>query len=759
MPPPGEKKVAPLQALLPNSMESVVGQVPTETLLTRPGFSEPTPVEETVTENAVGAGTRQAGPSQAGLEVTPAPGKPKGPPQQKPPYTAKGVLEPGLSPTEQQLYAEASQNILKADRAKTANELIAMGITEAGLSDYANIGALDAVEAERLNKEHFSVAKQRMDGLYERVQAARSLKMNPYNWQQSIGRGGRVSAAFSLLAGQMAAGAGNPNSALKMMDAAIERDISAQEQNIRQEFDSMKLTAGLGRDARALHEEEMASINEVRALKYSAILGRIGAAKQHAINASAYESYKVMEDHYIIKQLEAIRAERARILSVYVDSPIRASKLRALQAEVQQLAEQMRPGTQISGPRSVGQPTTAVQAEPSAGTALPSAPGRAGSVGPRKPRPTSAATPLPVGGAASEQASSQQAATGREDEALAMSVAGEPARAPAKAPGREKFTEETVGKILKGGFGNMPPHVSAVKLLDGREESGYGLATRVEAGDTTATEQGIRESMRAYEAGEDFSELNDGFSDKRDAAIFAKMVPPPNREQYPTDAGYQEALQMYKLNSKRWEVYEQEGKQNTIIAGGRKFRLRASSTARNDDANGINHYNEMATKLNQAAQYTRTLKRVADAYVQVGPGGWLNETEGAFSIPGLNSYDPQSKEINQYSTTLAMQYIKSEDPTARLSDKDIEVGERAMALYKNGKVAFLDIVQSFDGKFSNNTVRQAMNRYLQKLAQKAQLSAFEIWENDLVPDYNTSVEIAKEADAVQQWINTHRKGE
>jgi hypothetical protein len=170
--------------------------------------------------------------------------------------------------------------------------------------DYANIHSMDAEEGRRLHNEHFTVAKQKSDQLYKRVQAARTMQVDPFNWHKSIGRGGRVASAFSMLTGQIAAGAGNPSSAMKMMDAAIERDISAQAKNIENEYNNLKLVKGLNENDRALYMEEMGSLNETRAVRYGAMLAKLEAAKQHAINESAYNSYKVMGDHYTMKLLE-----------------------------------------------------------------------------------------------------------------------------------------------------------------------------------------------------------------------------------------------------------------------------------------------------------------------------------------------------------------------------------------------------------------------------------------------------------------------
>jgi hypothetical protein len=92
-----------------------------------------------------------------------------------------------------------------------------------------------------------------------------------------------VAAAFAALTGGFAAGKMNPNSALNMLDAAIERDIAAQESNIKNNIAALQLQRGLAQDERQLLEDELQNMSQIRATKYAAIVGRIQAAQQHAV--------------------------------------------------------------------------------------------------------------------------------------------------------------------------------------------------------------------------------------------------------------------------------------------------------------------------------------------------------------------------------------------------------------------------------------------------------------------------------------------
>lgn len=740
----------------------------------------PTPPKEIVVETP-GAGERAASGTQTPRQAGEAPGLPKvwGEKTKEPPtnFRLKGTLEPGRPPEEQQLEREANERIFRAQRATAAAELVSMGLAEQYQNDYANIGEQDALEGRRLHVEHFSKARRRMDDLYRKVEDARSLKVNPYNWHESIGRGGRVAAAFSLLTGQMAAGAGNPNSALKMMDAAIERDISAQEENIKNTFEAIKLQRNLSNDERQLYEEQLNSLNETRAIAFAAIQGRIAAAQQHAITEGARQSYQVMSDHYNLKLLDSLQASRARILSVEVEGPIRASKIRVIQNEINKVLSGLTTGAAAREGRVPG----AIQTGPETGTVgpaptpppptdttrLPTAPGRAGTVAARRPTrmaPPTGEEQTPTRGPSEAQETAIQPSglgapadtKGPFRTGLDITEAPEPPRAIEKPP----LSGDELGQQYEAGRSALPPHVAKVKLPDGRIESGYGLAEDLNQGAPTSSTTGLREATDALAAGKPIP--NDGFRHQWDALEFSKIAAEyePQRKNYSTPEAYNQAMRFHRYKAKKAEFYEQPGGQNAIFAGGHIFRTRAGSLIRGDSAASRNLYNEVAEKLVEGNEYVTELRQMAERYVKVGPGGnlfsgFFNAEEGAFSLPGVNSTDPATKQNAQSVIQLAMGFIKQNDPTARLSDKDLEVGEKAMGFLLTGKLRFLDFVQSFDGKYNDNTVRQHMNRYLRVLAQKAQVAYFKKYESYLIPDHNTMVAITQQTDATQKWLNTN----
>ena len=329
----------------------------------------------------IGAGEapRQTQSGQAELETAPTDPKAKVAPKSI--YHVEGKVSPRLSVTDEQRKQEAMLGIAKQERGTRLAELQALGVADQELSDYANIDEMFPEEGARLHKEHFSEAKRRTNELHTMIDSARTMRVDPFNWSKSVGRGGRVAAAFSLLTGQMAAGAGNPNSALKMMDAAIERDMSAQEQNIAHEQKLIHAKKGLAADERALYGEEMRSLNTIRAMKYASVLSRIDAAKQHAITESSYLAYKHMGDHYTLKLLEAKAAAQAELISVYAKGPIAASKAAAVEQTLKGIESQLTAAVSgAQGAPAGAQAGAQAAVEPSA----PAAPGRAGAVAARR---------------------------------------------------------------------------------------------------------------------------------------------------------------------------------------------------------------------------------------------------------------------------------------------------------------------------------------------------------------------------------------
>lgn len=663
--------------------------------------------------------------------------------------TVKGNIFTPRPADEAQLLAESTKRIFESDMRARIAQLDTMGYSEVQMAKYANVASANAIEGERLHREHFEPAKRKLDRLYQQVEDARSMQVNPFNWHEKIGRGGRVSAAFAVLTGQMAAGAGNPNSSLKLMEAAIERDISAQEQNIKNHFASLKLQSGIAQDQRALHEEEVASLNNLRAQAYAAIQAKIGVAQQHAVNATHAEALSVAHDHFNVQQLNAMQAARQQIF-IEMDAAVDASTAREMLAQVESMKQSMSIGTPLG-------PDPAQVAAP-AQRSVAAVPGRAGAVGARRGRPVRPGTtpqPALVAGTSEPR--------GREDEALQMSVAEEAAvRAPREAPSRglkglgekayrgQRVTRKDVANELR------QHEVPSQVLKDGS----YGRAFRLEQGEGGIGALTWEQALADVAAGRKLSE--GGFLMNRDADFFKAMLPEPKRSQFPPPKDgrdspeYVFAKQIYDYGQEYEEIYEAratvDGQRNTIVAGGMSYKLAEGAIARTDPK----AYKKMQEKLADVASGIRASKVLSDQIQRVGLSGMFTTDDG-FQIPGITTGDPSTLRMQNQLITQAMQYIKTHDPTARISDKDLEVGRQAMAGFATKGGAFMDFIQSLDFDPSNNTKRKQIERFLVAISVESQRLAWEKFENELVPDYNTMVSTREDAMEMQNWLDKKRE--
>ncbi|MHC4933174.1 MAG: hypothetical protein ACYTGV_13390, partial [Planctomycetota bacterium] len=260
----------------------------------------------------------------------------------KAPWTAHAEIEGGVSPDV--LYGIAAREKRIHD-AETLNHLATMrasGATEEHMLKWAQLNDSDSETARLVAEEHFPRMREKVRKLQQDVDDARSLKVDPYHWHKSIGRGGRVAASFAALTGGFAAGKNNPNSAVKMMETAIEQDIAAQEQNIKNTFEGLKLQKGLQADERALFDEQLNAMNSIRATKYAGIVGRIQAAQQHAVTEAHYLALQTAKDHFEVKLLQSIAAAQKEVLRLELDGPLRnAAQLAAYKQQIAQFTEQL----------------------------------------------------------------------------------------------------------------------------------------------------------------------------------------------------------------------------------------------------------------------------------------------------------------------------------------------------------------------------------------------------------------------------------
>ena len=580
-----------------------------------------------------------------------------------------------------------------------------------------------------------------------------------------------------------AAGKTNPNTALNLLDAAVERDISSQQVNIKNTFEALRMKSDLGVQERQLFDEQMNNLQQLRAINYSNILGRIQLAKQNAITESARLGLQVAEDHYQLKLLQELAAVQQRILHVEVNAPLRGGvqQLQALKAQAAAIQQEL--STRAGGQTlAVGQVTnregmTADQAMQAVGTtrgevpiqggpALAQAPGRAAGVAGRTRRPTQGPGAGEAPTSPEEQGPGEGAAEPKyvEDQETGISRLETPEeikarqareQAAANVPtGPARTVGEAQAKMAQGTLtprdavnmvGNNPHWTGNPAVLPKRSFSALYAETKGGSG------FGITTWDEAWNAlGQGKKIPHGGVTGNEDAKIVAEYAPAPNPEFFPGGTNslqYQMVKRVHDYAQEYPEVYERastiDKERNAIHTANGFYIVRAE--ARGDQK----AYEKAAAEIVKADRLSSDAWATAKKIEEHGISGWF-DTNGQFQIPGLTTRDPANMEVFTMSIAQAMNFIKTHDPTARISDQDLKVGEKAAAAYKAGGREFLDFVQHVFG-MDLTQAKQAAN-FLRVVAVGAQKIAMAENYNTLVPSYESAAEYGRQAQVVTSFM-------
>lgn len=749
-----------LQRVAPNSMKSMVGSYDQATL---PGYQTEAPAPEgTQPEPAAGSTTSAAGGSRkrlgSGLEI---PGPKKGPGTG---WTGHIEISPGPAPDVAAGIRAREDRINQQETLQHLVDMRTSGFTREQMLRWAQLNDADAEVAGEFARTTMPEIRRKITDLQKQADEARALKVDPYHWHKSIGRGGRVAAAFAALTGGFAAGKSNPNSALNMLDAAIERDISAQEANIRNNIQALQLQRGLVGDERQAVQDELQTMSQIRAMKYAGIVGRIQAAQQHAVTEAHHMSLQTARDHYELKYLQAIAAAQQEIIKLEYDGPIKnaeqIAKLKRQTAEYQQMIR-----TQPSGGVTI--PTERVQTlegdvtgpRPEASIVVQPAPGRSGAVagrsrgagrgvapggsgrgtgGQEAPR-TSAEGAIPEGAVAQDDQGRYLDAEGKVVEAAA------PAQAPAEPTrGGAKGARQTADRVARSIA--IKPHIRA------QQSFARTVAENENRSNARITTWG--EAIEDIEAGRPIRD--DGMTGTDDAEVIREYLkerkPDPSMYKGGTSsASYQAALQQWQYSQDFPESLERDsflaGEYAKVRTGsGRAYTIMVGSRDKDN-------FKRIREELIKADDSLDALESMATLIRQNGLTGLITE-DGKWGIPGLTNTNPAVLEKMNQAIGQAMNYIKRHDPTARISDKDLEVGMQAATPWETKMAAIVDFTQRMLGADPKKS-KQA-EKFLAKLAVETQRHLYRVLANDVVPDYNTLGDLSKRAKAVDQFVYTQR---
>lgn len=682
-----------------------------------------------------------------------------------------GTLEPGLPPVKDALLRALQQRQRDALKAQALNELKTVGIPHAAA--LRNLEFIAQESTERLqNLVTTEIPKWRAarEQLNRDVDEARQMRVNPYNFMQSVGRAGRVTSAISVAVGQLAAGAGNPNSVHKMIKSAIERDIAAQRDNINLAFKGIETKDRLiDKDIDLLDRQFMFEA-QARAVAATAVAAQLGAAKQEAANESQRIAIEMLETNFVAESLVQKGIADAQAFSVLIDKKF-ATEAQALQ--LQRQVARIREGVAAKGP--VPQDLT-----------LPELP--------FQQRAREAATELDLGAPA----------PGAPPTAAPPTAEAEPAAAPVaqrtragqaaarRPPGRE--TTMVVGPIQVGDeivpveeapIGSTPPDTATAQTVQPVSEEqvrgmlqrwvpenilargGYGRAKAIDD-NRPFYGPGLTDGIIALGNN---GRLPDGtvfrgFEDPNDAIAAANLLHSglfrPQRDQFENEADFNDAIAHHQYKADNPELLEARiggFPGNRIRIGqNRELRIAMGSDARTDakvrrEIQGIaeSNLNNLEKLHNQAL-----------AVQEIGFGSVLGvqiTTDGVTFTP----FDPEvaaDKALQQNRfLDLGIAYIKGKDPSGRLTEQDVKVGRAYFTQAQSLGATAWDTMQTIiskalDRPISQNEARQRMNRFLQAVAVEASRDTLSSIGGDIVLPY----ESFKQNRAIQnkyiQWMRS-----
>ena len=744
---------------LPNATRSVVGSYAPSTIAgNEPPQVEPPQVQPDIVDPpAVGGHTPSSGSGRVvGSTFDLSLPKLKGGKNQ-PPAVLKGVLEPGQTEQEQATIDYAQERIRQGDIMTGLAFLQAGKVSQKAHEDMAYLAANNSLAVSQMVNEEFPKFKAASEKLQAELEDIRSLRVNPYQYLQDAGRGGRAGAALATAVSQMAAGAGNVNSARKALDNAIKRDIEAQISNIDYAFLGVEAAqAGINQQVMLL-EEEILFRDKALAYAWESANALINSALQGAQNEATYIGLQVLRDHAAIQSATAAAAARAKMGSIYIEWPLfsarnvtqanefagqglellqKAFKTGAASAPAQAVPEKAPlrfsdPGLQAQYEQleqqealqsSTTQPQTATGGEPAA---QPSVQSRrpSGSGGKKKSNVSVEIGEVLVG-----------------EEAIAASETGEDgvpssiARPELEPP--QRINEK---QFLKNALRDIEPGLAKELMRVG----GYGRRVASVLNDPGVNIPRWEDSIEALRNNPAtyFNDRTKMVGHPTDARLIAKL---DYEENVNSLEGEDLANLIYRTSHP--EVYEgnttfvdKTGSfERTTIKNGTfgDLKLTQGSPARYNLA----ELNKIKTRVTDASGKIQTFRKAADAVGKTTLGSflgfrWDNE-EGMEFAAFDESAQAHAAELEEALTAMGVDWIKGKDPSGRLSDQDVKLAMRIVAASKEKRsLQLADFIGTWLSKDNMSSVRKGLITFYKIMAENKEQELLNSLDDDIVLTY------------------------
>lgn len=590
-----------------------------------------------------------------------------------------------------------------------------------------------------MNDTYLARWKQESQELRDDMDAARQLRVNPHNYMQSVGRSGRVSSVLSVAVSQLAAGAGNPNSAWQRIQTAVNRDIAAQKANIQLTFKGIDAAKGL-----QTHEADMLAKfydfeDRARAVGMTAIAAQVGVIKQHAANEQEYISWQMIEDRADAAAIDAFAVASSKKATALIDFPIRTRsdvvrerKLREMltqsfadEAGLGQPQGAVDTSVQLLGGETFGEaPTQGVPVTAAAPTAGPVAtpPGPPSARVATDRRVKAPEAPVAAGGAVEAPPIAAVGMTAPEGAVEAVPVATQAApveappavAAPTKA-GPPQLTQEAYDKSIEG----VPRETMAA---GGFAHKGWKDEKRVIPPHSNTYQQGVKELFGP-------NPRIDVFPGYHDAVRGRLLDPRKNSAEKRYEQAHPELyVQPLSIQHTGTATNPRYIEQNFMDTAHGRIPLKYTSTLIDDEKARVEKTEAFNADFNRVTDMNRQAKRVREH----GAGtffGFVNfSTKNGISLtPFSGEESAEMATIRSQDIQLGIAAMKKLDPSGRLTDKDIDVGKAIMnALMGDPFTKVADVMESAwkwatgNDNYDQNAAREGVSRFMVALANQMQ---------------------------------------
>jgi len=620
------------------------------------------------------------------------------------------------TPEEQAILADATTAEMDFERKTTLIRAQAAGALSETMAAISNRADIDQATLTYLNNEFFTKAELENEELNADIDFARQMRIDPNNYMRSVGRAGRVASVFAVGVSQLAAGAGNVNSVLKRVNTAVERDIAAQQENLKQAWTGIKAKQNQQDRELNLLNNYFVFADKARAIAFTALSAQAGQIKMHAQSEGEYAAYDMVEKRWAAAAIVAKAKADANRATLYYDVVVK----NAMDAQ-RKKKQVLRAGSVMSDRTGTAQPAQAApgqQPQPTQAAPQPqrqTAPQTRASKALNRPQPQPTTAPQPSAGMTTMQ--------GTEEAVPVYGGEEQPAAAPTEKP---RTVAPTSKELLEEPYAKHGSRYNYKSVQKNINQRGPLVQQHIQDMLSNPGSAPHREQARDPE-------------DAQQAALYDPL--PPKLANESTEE-FNRKVRLHRLRQEDLENYMawMPGKkdQNFLRTKYGLIKLRFNATIVDDKV----AREAVEDRVNKNFAFVNNMMERAQIMDLQGPGSLIRGAI-SFNKDGLK-FRPGDVEaqvghkLNEAGLKgLAMEAIKAKDPAGRLTDRDILVGEEMLGAPSGEEVLWHGIQQKMrqiDGyeDITDTQVKRSAIKVLRELAIRFQRDTFTELHNDIV---------------------------